>query len=1025
MTMKHILTLFLLVLYSFISIAQDKTVSGTVTDETDQALPGVNIMIVGSSSGTTTDLDGNYKLSVDPDAILRFSFIGYKSISENVNGRSSINIKMESDFESLSEVVVVGYGSQKKSVASAAISTADVEAMEKISIPNVGRSLQGLVNGVSVSGVSGQPGNNPTILIRGVGSNSNNRPLVVIDGLQTQVENLNALSPSDIESIQVLKDAASTAIYGTRGANGVIVVKTKSGKPGQMNLNYNGSYFIQSAWETPQMLNAEQYVDLINEKYENGNTNLPLGFPERGTTPAFDTDWMDRLFTDGTVQNHNLSLSKGTENGHLFASMTYTGQEGIIAPEKSYFDRLTVRLNSETEVTDFIKFGQNLAVTATRSSAIPENNEFGTPIADAIVYDPLTPVFDNNAQFGFAQSPYVQKEYVNPFSRIFINNSETSSEQIFGNAFLEIKPISWLKLKTDLGVNRYSQIVDNYSPAYQLTPAFFNDNSVVGNQSYSNFRWQWENYATVTKDFGLHNLEAVLGSTAIRFTEKSFGASGQNLPIEAVENESLRYVNLTPDSSRRSFGGASAPQINSSIFFRTLYNYNEKYLATVSFRRDGSSNFGSEYRFVIFPSFSAGWVASEESFFNIPKVDFAKLRVSYGSNGSDNIGAFNYTSLVTFNSTYQFGNASNQTIYYGAAPASLSNPFVRWEESKQLDIGLETKLFDNQVSFELDYYRKVTDGLLIVNGATPIIGGNNPAFTNVGQIENSGFEFKIDYFKEIGDVEFGVTFNGSTLNNVVTRVDGNEGFLNGYNWPVRNAFISRMEVDEPLFYFRGYQADGIFRDQAEVFSHINSEGDLLQPNAKPGDLRYVDVNGDGDINLDDWTNIGNPWADFTFGLNLTANYKSFDFNMLIAGQTGNQIYRTFERQDVPNNNYTTEWLDRWTESNPNGSYPRVASGAADPVANNNSPSSFYVEDGDFVRIKNLQVGYSLPKDLLEKAKIKKARIYFSVDNLVTLTGYSGFDPEIGVQNYNVSAAGIDRGFYPQTRNYGGGIQVSF
>ncbi|MBK6264298.1 TonB-dependent receptor [Marivirga sp. S37H4] len=1022
--MKQTLLILLFLLTGYLAIAQG-TVSGTVSDLSGEPLPGVNIMKVGTSDGVVTDLDGNYTIQASADDVLRFSFIGFSSQNITVGEKSVINVRLEEDISSLTEVVVVGYGSQKKSVASAAISSADVESMEKLSIPNVGRSLQGLVNGVTVSGVSGQPGSNPTILIRGVGSNSNNRPLVVIDGLQTQVENLNALSPNDIESIQVLKDAASTAIYGTRGANGVIVVKTKSGKPGQMQLDYNGSYFIQSAWKKPQMLNAEQYVDIINEKYANGNTNLPLGFPEIGTTPAVDTDWMDRLFTDGTIQNHNLSVSKGTENGHIFASLSYTGQDGIVAPEKSYFDRITVRLNSETRITDFITFGQNLSVTATRASSIPENNEFGTPIADAIVYDPLTPVFDNNAQFGFAQSPYVQKEYVNPFSRIFLSNRETNSDQIFGNAFLEFQPISWLKFRTDLGVNRYNEIIDNYSPAYQLTPAFMNDNSSVSNQSYSNFRWQWENYVTATKDFGLHNIEAVLGSTAIRFTEKSFGASGQNLPVEAVENKNLRYVNLTPDSSRRSYGGASAPRINSSIFFRTLYNYDEKYLATVSFRRDGSSNFGSEYRFAIFPSFSAGWVASEESFFNVPLVDFAKLRVSYGSNGSDNIGAFNYTSLVIFNSTYQFGDATNQTIYYGATPASLSNPFVRWEESKQLDIGLETKLFDNQVSFELDYYKKVTDGLLIVNGATPIIGGNNPAFTNVGQIENSGFEFKIDYYKQVGELGLGATLNGSTLNNIVTRVDGNNGFLNGYNWPVRNAFISRMEVGEPLFYFRGYQADGIFRDESEVFSHINREGDLLQPNAKPGDLRYVDVNDDGEINLDDWTNIGKPWADFTFGLNLTANYKAFDFNMLIVGQTGNQIYRTFERQDVVNNNYTIEWLDRWSETNPDGSYPRVVTGAVDPVANNNSPSSFFVEDGDFVRIKNLQIGYSVPQSILEKAKIKKARIYLSVDNLLTLTGYSGFDPEIGVSNYNVAAAGIDRGYYPQTRNYGGGIQVSF
>ncbi len=1024
--MKHIFTLVVVLLYSYLSIAQDRTVSGTVTDENDEPLPGVNIMIEGTYTGATTDFDGKYKLSVDENAVLKYSFIGYKTVTENVNGRSTINIKMETDFESLSEVVVLGYGSQKKSVASAAISSADVEAMEKISVPNVGRSLQGLVNGVTVGGVSGQPGSNPTILIRGVGTNGNSRPLVVIDGLQTQVENLNALAPSDIESIQVLKDAASTAIYGTRGANGVIVVKTKSGKPGQMSLNYNGSYFTQAAWKTPQMLNADQYIDIINEKYENGGNALPVGFPERGTTPLIDTDWMDRLFTEGTIQNHNLSISKGTENSSIFASLTYTGQDGIIAPEKSYFDRLTVRLNSETQVTDFITFGQNLSVTANQTSSIPENNEFGTPIADAIVYDPLTPVFDNNAQFGFAQSPFVQKEYVNPFSRIFISNSELSSEQIFGNTFLEFKPLSWLKFRTDFGANRYSQIVDTYAPAYELTGAFFNDNNNVSHQSYSNFRWQWENYVTVTKDFGLHNIEAVLGSTAISFSEKFFAASGQNLPPESLTNENLRYVALTPDSSRRSDGREIELKRNSSIFFRTLYNYDEKYLATMSFRRDGSSYFGDEYRFAIFPSFSAGWVMSEEGFFNVPLVDFAKLRVSYGSNGSDNIQPQAYASNIALSSNYQFGNYGEQVIYNGAVPESLANPFVRWEESRQIDIGLETKLFNNQVSFELDYYQKSTDGLLIRDAATPIIAGNNPPFTNVGEIKNSGFEFKIDYFKQIGELELGATLNGSTLNNVVTSVDGQGGFFNGYTWPVRNAVISRMDVGQPLSYFRGYQADGIFKDQAEVFSHINSEGDLLQPNAEPGDLRYVDVNEDGDINLDDWTNIGKPWADFTFGLNLTANYRGFDLNMLVAGQTGNQIYRTFERQDVINNNYTTEWLDRWSETNPNGSYPRVVTGAVDPVANNNSPSSFFVEDGDFVRIKNLQIGYSLPQTILEKAKIKKARIYVSVDNLLTLTGYSGFDPEIGLTDYNyVFSAGIDRGFYPQTRNYGGGIQVSF
>lgn len=1018
--MNKILLTCLLATFCLTGYSQN-SITGKVLDEYGEGLPGANVIIKNTSSGTVTDIEGAFSLSAEPSDVLVFSFVGYKSYEVPVGSQSYIEVNLEADFTALNEIVVIGYGSQKKSVATAAMSTVDGDALEKINLPNVGRSLQGLASGVTVSGASGQPGSNPTILIRGVGTNGNNQPLVVIDGFQGG--DLSTINPADIESVQILKDAASTAIYGTKGANGVIYVTTKSGKGKKLNMQYNGSYVSQSAWKVPEMLNAQEYVDLINEKYTNGGTSLPVGFPTSSANLPIDTDWMSEIFEPATLQNHNLSISKGGDKGNFFTSLSYLDQEGIIQPEKSNLKRLTLRINSQNNVNEFLSIGQNLTVVGTETMTIPENNEFGTPVADAIVYDPLTPVFDPNAQFGFAQSPFVQKEYVNPFSRIFINNNESKSHNVYGNIYLDVKPLEWVKFRTDFAANYFNVAGDFYSPAYNLTPAFFQTNSNVANTYYTNFRWQWENYVTLNKEFGDHAVEVVLGTTAIQFDQKFFGGSGQGLPPEALQNENLRFIDLTPDSTRLSYGGEAVRESNTSFFARTLYNFKEKYLFTASMRRDGSSQFGPANRYATFLAFSAGWVISSENFWNLTTIDFLKLRASYGSNGNDRIGSLNYVPRIGLATTYQFGDASNQTVYNGAAPVQLANPLVAWEESIQTDVGVELRLFDSKVAIELDYYTKVTDGLLILNQSTPVLAGNNPSFTNIGEVKNSGFEFKIDYNNNIGDLEFGISLNGATLKNEVITVDGQAGLFNGYNWPVRNAFITRMEAGEPLFYFRGYQTDGIFRSQADVFSYINSDGDPIMPNAEPGDLKMVDTNGDGEITPDDWTNIGSPWADFTFGINLTAQYKSFDLSMLVAGQLGNEIYRTFERQDVPNNNYTAEWKDRWSESNPGGSYPRVTTGPG--AAFNNSPSDFYVEDGSFMRIKNLQIGYTVPTNIINKIKLTKARVYFSADNLLTLTGYSGFDPEIGVPNYGVAAAGIDRGFYPQVRSLGGGIQITF
>lgn len=1023
--MKKVSTLLLATLLSLGWVFAQNPIQGKITDETGYGLPGVNIKIKEKNTGTTTDIEGVFKLEgVSGDDVLLISFIGYKPIEVLVGSRTNFDFRLEPDMTSLDEVIIIGYGAQKKSIASTAISKVGGDALEKMNLPNVGRNLQGLAAGVSVSGASGQPGSNPTILIRGAGTNGDNRPLIVIDGLQDG--DLSTLAPADIESIEILKDAASTAIYGTKGANGVIFVTTKKGSAGQTRITYDGSYLLQSPWRIPEMMNAEQYVDLMNEKYQAAGVNLPVGFPRVGDPLPVNTNWMGALFEPAKMQHHHVAISRNNENGSVFSSVSYLNQEGVIAPEKSFFERFTARLNSTTKINNYLNFGQNLTLVNTRSSSIPENNEFSSPLADALLYDPITPIFDPNAQFGFAQSPFVQQEYVNPFSRIFINNNTASTQNVFGNMYLELKPVDFIRVRSDFGANYFNSTNDTYVPAYDLTPAFFLNSSAVSHNAYSNFRWQWENYISVSKSIQDHSFEFVLGSTAIQFNQKFFGASGQELPEEALFNENLRFVDATPDSTRRSYGREAVTVSNTSLFTRVIYNYKEKYLFTGSVRRDGSSKFGPNNRFGIFPAVSGGWVLSAEDFWDVPMVDFLKLRASWGVNGNDRIPDLTFSSLIAPNIfTYPFGPGGNQTVYYGGAPVALSNPLLGWEESRQLDIGLETRIFKNRVGLELDYYRKVTSGLLIVNQSIPIIAGNNPSFSNIGEVLNSGFEFKIDFGGNFRKVDYSVSLNGTTLNNVVTQVDGNLGFVNGYNWPVRNAFITRMETDRPLFYFRGYQTNGIFQSQEDVFRHVNSNGDLLQPNARPGDIRFVDTNGDGRIDLNDWTEIGKPWADFIFGANFNLNYKAFDLSMLVSGQLGNQVYRTFERQDIPNRNYLASWVDRWSPNNPTGTLPRVALGASNPIANNNSPSDFFVEDASFARIRNLQIGYSLPNKVLEKAKIAKARIYLSGDNLLTLTKYSGFDPEIGVPNYNVFAAGIDRGFYPQLRSYGGGVQLTF
>lgn len=1019
-------TLYLITLTTLLTIGAfaQSQVTGTVTDESGQALPGVNVQIKNTTSGAVTDIQGNYTISAPADGIIVFSFIGYKTIELSVSGRANINVQLEVDVTALNEVVVIGYGVQKKSVATASVSTVNSQDLAGFSTARVDQILQGQVAGVTFKTSSGQPGSGQNIFIRGIGTNGNNNPLIIIDGVNSNDGFLAALNPADIESIQILKDGASTAIYGSRAANGIIMVTTKKAKAGEANLNYSFFYGQQQPWRTPEMLNASQYVELITEKYANGGSTLPPGFPDQSSITT-NTNWMETIFEPASTQTHQLSVTKGTDNSSIFASLSYFDQKGVIAPDKSNAKRITGRINSEVQINKYLSFGETIFLNHSTNERIPENNAFGSPISDASVYDPLTPVYDENGTFGFAQSPYVQKEYLNPLSRIYISNTKTSQDGLLGNVFFKLAPIKNLFFKTDFGIDYNYYNGEGFTPSYTFYDTngnplpLTNETNDLYRYTSNVFIWQWENYLNYSLTKGKHTGDVTVGTTARERTGNGFSGSSSGLPDEVQFDPNFQYLDNTPDSLRRSSGTDPERESLLSFFGRINYNFDERYLASVTVRSDGSSKFGENNRFGFFPSLSVGWVISRENFWPLQKVSFTKLRASYGVNGNDRIGNLGYASVIGNTGAYQFGKPGTQTIYQGLSSLYLDNPNLQWEESKQFDIGLEVGLLDDRLTLEFDYYRKTTSNLLM-NATTAIYIGNKPPTANVGEVVNQGFELEANYQKNFGDVNMNVGFNLATLDNEVTKVTDN-GYIDGYTWPVRNTVITRMEVGEPIGYFRGFQTNGIFNSDEEIFGYINADGDPIQPNAVPGDIKFVDTNKDGVIDNDDIVNIGKPWASVTMGLNLSFGWKGVDLRMLFSASLGNDIYRSYERQDVINNNYQTEWLDRWSETNPSGSYPRLTTLDAN---NNSRASDFYVEDGSYLRLKNLQIGYTLPRAIVEKAKMKSLRLYASFDNLLTLTGYTGYDPEIGTSGWILDTA-IDKGFYPQLKTMGFGLNASF
>lgn len=1008
-SVKALLTLVAFMLLSFAVSSQ--TVTGVVTGADDnQPIPGVNIKVKGTDRGTITDLDGKFSVDVSSgDAVLIFSYVGYSTQEIIVGTQTTIDVLLAVG-EDLEEVVVVGYGVKKKSLVTGAISSIDAEDLENSSASRVETALQGKTPGVFILPQSGSPGAGMNVRIRGTGTNGNGNPLYIVDGIR--MTNINDISPSDIKSVEVLKDAASSAIYGAEGGNGVVIISTKKGSNRDGQINYNFSYGIQSVGKLPQLMNASQYAEFQNEAGRNV------------VTSSYDTDWLDAIFENAPITSHNLSFTGGNEKASYFNSISYFDQDGIIGGDKAKFKRFTVRSNVDYKIKKWLKIGTSINYARSSRSTLNEDSEFGGIISSALLIDPFTPThydannltsnmqaliddgqpvrMDSDGRY-FAISDNIQGEMINPLLQIDIAKGKNITDRVLGALSIEINPFEGLTITSRPGIDYNKSNFHSWTPMYYFSNERNNSSlSTIDNNNVF-YQWQWENFATYQKSFGEGNLNVVLGMSAQESKSKFLNTNTSGMVREGDQYAEHNYTSSTEGI----IFGNEFPNRLVSYFGRVSYDYKNKYMVQATLRNDltSTTNVPKDGISGIFPSFSAGWTLSEEDFFPQGFVDVVKLRGSWGQNGSiqsitslaQTRGQYLYTSTIT-TSGLRYPIDNSGSFVTAAEPGVLPNADLTWETSEQTNIGLDIKLWNSRISFSADYFIKKTKDLLML-GQPPAIAGTNPPMINAGDVENKGLELSIGLRNNEGDLKYGVNFNFATMKNEVTKLNVPTARLNGTgigtgSWNGATAF----EVGEPIWYFRGYETNGI------------------DPNT--GDPIFVDQNDDGVITDDDRVNLGDPHPDIMYGATLSLEYKGVDLSVNLQGQAGNQIVYGWMRTDrLSSNRHINFYENRWTPSNTNASMP---------AANADSrmyASDIMVADGDFLRVKQIQLGYNLPKNLLQAISISNARVYISLDDYFTFTKYEGMDVEAGSPNAN--SQGIDRGVYPTPRKVMFGLSVSF
>lgn len=1049
--MRKTLGILFLLMWTTLLFAQEVTVTGKVTSGTDgDPIPGVSVVQKGTTNGTITDVDGNYSLTLPEGETVVFSFIGMETV-EVIADQTTINVTMNEAFTDLDEVVVVGYGVQKKSVVTAAISSVSAEDLESSKPSRIEDVLKGKVSGVQITQSSGQPGADSKVRIRGVGTINNSDPLYIVDGMAVG-GGINYLNPTDIESVEVLKDAASAAVYGARAANGVILVTTKSGKSGDAKINYDFSYGWQNPWKKKSVLNAKEYMVIMNESLLNDG-NAPRYSQEEIASAGEGTDWQDETFYyDAPVQNHQVSISGGNDKSTYFVSFGYFSQDGIVGGNygRSNYDRYSVRANNTYNVfsadrsfLNNLKVGVNAGYSRIVSSGIETNSEYGSVLGSAITFNPLVPVYATDPDQVLADHPTAVtdsegrvysvppsgfQEIANPVGMLDApTGSEDNSDKIVSSFWAELDVVEGLKFKSSYGVDLAFWGGDGYEFEHFLaTQGKELTRSHVYSNMHRGFTWQVENTLTYSKSINdRHNFTVLLGQSAQEYSMRELYGDDYDLLENNPDKAVINYAVADRDDERVAGGtGGFSVESLASYFGRIDYNFDEKYMIQGTVRRDGSSRFGPENKWAIFPSVSLGWNVTNEGFLDGRPdwFDYLKIRASWGQNGNERIGNFAYTSLMDGNQNYYFGSGDFATMQYGASPARIANPDLIWEESEQIDIGFDARFFNSAIVFGFDYFKKTTNGMLMDQPIPAYVGKGAP-LANAGDMENSGLEFELNHKGDFGDLNYNVGLNASYLQNKLIDM-GNESGEQIYEDAGAagvGAYV-KGENGEVFPYFYGYRVDGIIQNAEEAAAYNQTYGQ----NAQPGDVRFMDIAGaedggpDGKIDDADRTKIGKGMPDWTFGLNINADWKNFDLSMFFQGAYGNDIFDYSIRGDVPAMNRPSWILDRWTGEGTSNWLPRMT--RENPNGNWRS-SELYIKDGSYIRLKNIQLGYSLPSQILQTVAIERLRFFVSAENLLTLTDYDGFDPEIASGDY--TTIGIDRGIYPQARTISVGANITF
>ncbi len=1042
---KLSLTAVILLVLTSVGLAQERVVSGTVTDETGGSMPGVNVLVKGSTTGTASDSDGNFKISIpNDDATLIFTFVGYASSEIIVGSKSVVNVQLTPDVQTLTELVVTGYAVQEKKDLTGSVSTVKSSDLVQVPSSNVTSQLQGRVAGVTVSG-DGRPGEPAKVRIRGFAGFGANEPLYIVDGVPTF--DISTISPNDIENVSVLKDAGAASIYGSRAANGVILVTTKKGSNSGVKVNYNMYVGTQDPGKGPDfLLNAQEYANLQWKVYANDGTveTHPIYGPSSNPTPtlpswAGDTDWYKTITRKALIMNHDLSLSGGTQNATFYAGFNYFKQDGIV--KSNFSERFTARINSEFKAAKGrITIAENLTVSGRIGNGVAGTGNEGSPISRVYAQQPIIPSIVTEPITGISHN-FVPGEYggngiavrlgngANPLAELQRNSRNRNQDvRILGNVSMGVKILESLNFKTSFGGSFQS----GYNTTW--TGSTYERAENVGTAAYqetSNYNgdWVWSNTLTFNKTFGSHKVLAIAGYESVKYgIGRGLGATRAGYFSDAYAFRTLS--NGASVTNTYSYYGT--PSTLASTFLRVDYSFNDKYLLSATVRRDGSSRFSPDNRYGTFPSVTAGWRLSEEGFMSgIEAISNFKIRGGYGTMGNQQgVDPSNQFSLYggdISSSNYDLNGASTGSLQ-GFRQVRIGNTQTKWETQITTNVGIDVGLFNDKLTFSADWYIKKSKDLLVNVPLTGLYGAASSPFRNVGEMKNTGIDLQMNYRTDITpDLKLDATLTFTSYKNTIVKyVDGTDYFDAGGS---RIGTFNRNQVGHSVSEFFGYQVAGLWQTAQEVTDANAVDGNaatIFQDGAEPGFFRYADLNGDGVITPDDRTFIGNPNPKFTYGLNLGLTYKAFDLTAFFVGSEGNDVF-----------NYNKWWLDffpsfqnqkstdllynSWTPENPGATTPK-ASGKSN-FSTNTQSSSYYIEDGSFFRMRTLQIGYTVPQTLSSKIGINRARIYVQGVNLFTATKYSGLDPD--VNSSGDTAFGVDLGNYPLVKQYLVGVQIGF